>query len=245
MKRSDLNKFIKENIIETLSESSSSEEKRIALRAVKSIAKYRNVSEDEAKIDLINAVKELGSIKEADVDIEIPSIARQKANAKITNAKGFAQFILKAWNDISDEESESITSLQDLKIAKAKLEKVAKAEEEIAIGENEEIPSKKEVEDTTAAVKDLKKELSTLEEDDDEDDKDAVAQANKARGKHKKLDIAVKAKKALETEMKSLARKYSAADDVEKEKIKDDLKAKTAKKKELESLVAKLEKDVV
>ena len=39
MKRSDLNKFIKENIIETLSESSSSEEKRIALRAVNSIAK--------------------------------------------------------------------------------------------------------------------------------------------------------------------------------------------------------------
>ena len=241
MKRSDLNKFIKENIIETLSESSSSEEKRIALRAVKSIAKYRNVSEDEAKRDLINAVKELGSIKEADVDIEIPSIARQKANAKITNAKGFAQFILKAWNDISDEESESITSLQDLKIAKAKLEKVAKAEEEIS----EQLPSKEEVEDTTAAVQNLKKELDSLEEDDDIDDKDAVAQANKARGKHKKLDIAVKAKKALETEMKSLARKYSAADDVEKEKIKDDLKAKTAKKKELESLVAKLEKDVV
>ena len=172
MKRSDLNKFIKENIIETLSEGASSEEKRIALRAVKSIAKYRNVSEDEAKRDLINAIKELGSIKE-------------------------------------------------------------------------ELPSKEEVEDTTAAVKVLKKELDSLEEDDDIDDKDAVAQANKARGKHKKLDIAVKAKKALETEMKSLARKYSAADDVEKEKIKDDLKAKTAKKKELESLVAKLEKDVV
>ena len=241
MKRSDLNKFIKENIIETLSESSSSEEKRIALRAIKSIAKYRNVSEDEAKRDLINAIKELGSIKEADVDIEIPSIARQKANAKITNAKGFAQFILKAWNDISAEESESITKVADLKIAKDKLEKVAKSEEEIS----EQLPSKDEVEDTTAAVQLLKKELDSLEEDDDIDDKDAVAQANKARGKHKKLDIAIKAKKALETEMKSLARKYSAADDVEKEKIKDDLKAKTAKKKELESLVAKLEKDVI
>ena len=245
MKRSDLNKFIKENIIETLTEGASTEEKRIAMRAIKSIAKYRGVSEDEARNDLIRAAKEIGNLNEADVDIEIPSIARQKANAKITNAKGFAQFILKAWNDISDEENESITALQDLKIAKAKLEKVAKAEEEISIDENEELPSKQEVEDTTAAVKDLKKELDSLEEDDDIDDKDAVAQANKARGKHKKLDIAVKAKKALETEMKSLARKYSAADDVEKEKIKDDLKAKTAKKKELESLVAKLEKDVV
>ena len=241
MKRSDLNKFIKENIIETLTEGASTEEKRIAMRAIKSIAKYRGVSEDEARNDLIRAAKEIGNLNEADVDIEIPSIARQKANAKITNAKGFAQFILKAWNDISAEENESITKVADLKIAKAKLEKVAKAEEAIA----EQLPSKEEVEDTTAAVQNLKKELDSLEEDDDIDDKDAVAQANKARGKHKKLDIAVKAKKALETEMKSLARKYSAADDVEKEKIKDDLKAKTAKKKELESLVAKLEKDVV
>lgn len=241
MKRSDLNKFIKENIIETLTEGASTEEKRIAMRAIKSIAKYRGVSEDEARNDLIRAAKEIGNLNEADVDIEIPSIARQKANAKITNAKGFAQFILKAWNDISAEENESITKVADLKIAKDKLEKVAKAEEAIA----EQLPSKEEVEDTTAAVQNLKKELDSLEEDDDIDDKDAVAQANKARGKHKKLDIAVKAKKALETEMKSLARKYSAADDVEKEKIKDDLKAKTAKKKELESLVAKLEKDVV
>ena len=45
--------------------------------------------------------------------------------------------------------------------------------------------------------------------------------------------------------MKSLAKKYSAADETEKEKIKDTLKSKTSKKKELESLVDKLEKDVV
>ena len=65
------------------------------------------------------------------------------------------------------------------------------------------------------------------------------------RGKHKKLDIAVKALKNITTEMKSIAREYSKADGIEKEKIKDKLKTKTAKKKELESLVAKLEKDVV
>ena len=177
MKRSDLNKFIKENIIETLTEGASTEEKRIAMRAIKSIAKYRGVSEDEARNDLIRAAKEIGNLNEEEID--------------------------------------------------------------------EQRPSKEEVEDTTAAVQALKKELDDLKEDDDIDDKDAVAQANKARGKHKKLDIAVKALKDISTEMKSLARKYSAADDVEKEKIKDDLKAKTAKKKELESLVAKLEKDVV
>jgi len=242
MKRSDLNKFIKENIIETLSESSSSEEKRIALRAVKSIAKYRNVSEDEAKIDLINAVKELGSIKEADIDIQAPIATANlaKANNQINNASGLADYILDVINQIKDKEQEGLFNNVNIKQAINFLEK-AKGVEEIS----EQLPSKEEVEDTTAAVQNLKKELDSLEEDDDIDDKDAVAQANKARGKHKKLDIAVKAKKALETEMKSLARKYSAADDVEKEKIKDDLKAKTAKKKELESLVAKLEKDVV
>jgi hypothetical protein len=81
--------------------------------------------------------------------------------------------------------------------------------------------------------------------DDIDDDKDAIAQANAARGKHKKLDIAVKALKDITTEMKSLARDYSKADGVEKEKIKDQLKVKTPKKKELEALVAKLEKNVI
>ena len=45
--------------------------------------------------------------------------------------------------------------------------------------------------------------------------------------------------------MKSLAREYSKADGDEKEKIKDQLKSKTPKKKELEALVAQLEKNVV
>jgi len=52
-----------------LDESSSTEEKRIAMRAIKSIAKYRGVSEDEAKRDLIRAAEELGSLKEAIQDI--------------------------------------------------------------------------------------------------------------------------------------------------------------------------------
>jgi len=202
MKRSDLNKFIKENIIEALS-----------------------------------------PISEADVTVDLARATAAKANTQISNAADFADFILDVINQIGEKEQESILNNPQMKIVLTALEKLQgkKVEEEIS----EQLPSKEEVEDTTAAVQNLKKELDSLEEDDDIDDKDAVAQANKARGKHKKLDIAIKAKKALETEMKSLARKYSAADDVEKEKIKDDLKAKTAKKKELESLVAKLEKDVV
>lgn len=86
---------------------------------------------------------------------------------------------------------------------------------------------------------------STLNEEEDEDDKKAVAAAKASKGKFKKLDLAVKALKDITTEMKSLAKKYSAANETEKEKIKDTLKSKTSKKKELESLVDKLEKDVV
>ncbi|MDA9309739.1 hypothetical protein N9Q43_00775 [bacterium] len=83
------------------------------------------------------------------------------------------------------------------------------------------------------------------ENEDDDLDAKAIKQAKGARGKHKKLDLAVKALRDITTEMKSLARDYSKADGVEKEKIKDQLKSKTPKKKELESLVAKLEKDVI
>jgi hypothetical protein len=89
------------------------------------------------------------------------------------------------------------------------------------------------------------KQAAGLEEDNDVDDKDAIAQAKAARGKHKKLDIALKALKLITTDMKSLARDYSKAEGEEKEKIKDELKSKTPKKRELEALVAKLEKDVI
>ena len=175
MKRSDLNKFIKENIIETLTESASTEEKRIAMRAIKSIAKYRDVSEDEARNDLIRAAKEIGNLKEAS--------------------------------------SEEVENQKDLN---KELEKTAKLKQQVGMEENTDV-----------------------------DDKDAIAQAKAARGKHKKLDIAVKALNSLSTEMKSLARDYSKAEGEEKEKIKNELKTKTPKKKELEALVAKLEKDVI
>jgi|TARA_B110000977_G_scaffold112221_1_gene145415 hypothetical protein len=154
MKKTDLQSFIKENIIDALTESSSSEEKRIALRAVNSIAKYRDVSHEEAKQDLLRAIDELGDLKESDI--------------------------------IREEEG-----------------------------------------------------------DDDDVDAKAIKAAKGARGKFKKLDLAVKALKSISTEMKSLARKYSAGDEAEKEKIKDILRVKTPQKKELESLVAKLEKEAI
>ena len=60
--------------------------------------------------------------------------------------------------------------------------------------------------------------------DADDDDAKAIKAAKGARGKFKKLDLAVKALKNIETEMKSLARKYSSGDEAEKERIKDILR---------------------
>ena len=202
MKRSELNQFIKENIIETLTESPSSEEVKMARQAVARFMKYRNVSQEEAVRDLINALKEIQP-KEDD--------------------QRYIDYLRRSGRDKeADKLSKNNPALK------------------------EELPSKEEVEDTTAAVQALKKELEDLKEDDDEKtDKDAIAQAKAARGKHKKLDIAVEALKDITTKMQSLARKYSSADEAEKEKIKDDLKAKTLHKNELEKLVAKLEKDVI
>ena len=130
--------------------------------------------------------------------------------------------------------------------------------EEILTSLSEDDETVKDIQDKKAARAELNKELEKtaelskdlgLEEDIDDDDDDVDTIASKAAigasGKHKKLVLAVKALKNITTEMKSLARDYSKADGVEKEKIKDKLKLKTPKKKELEALVAKLEKDVV
>jgi hypothetical protein len=54
-------------IEKNIDESSSSEEKRIAKMAIKKIAKYRGVGEDEARNDLIRAAKELGNLNETQI----------------------------------------------------------------------------------------------------------------------------------------------------------------------------------
>ena len=53
-------------IEKNLDEGSSTEEKRIAKMAIKKLAKYRGVGEEEARQDLLRAAKELGDLKESD-----------------------------------------------------------------------------------------------------------------------------------------------------------------------------------
>jgi len=91
----------------------------------------------------------------------------------------------------------------------------------------------------------LKKELAS-EDIDVDDDKDAVKAAKAARGKFKKLDLAVKSLNDIKKEMVSYAKEYGKSDDESrKEEIKNILRKKTPIKKELESLVKKLEKDAI
>ena len=71
-----------------------------------------------------------GTVDENTLGVEIPSITINKANAKITNSKTFAQFIIDTWNSITPKESESIDAIQSLKIAMDKLQQAAKVEDE-------------------------------------------------------------------------------------------------------------------
>jgi hypothetical protein len=206
MKKSELKSFIKENIVDTLNESPSSEEIRMARQAVARFMKYRNVGESQAIRDLMNALKEIQPkeddqryidyLRRSGRDKEADELVGKNANLKEVDPKD-----VKLQQDLNAELEKTV-----------QLKKDAGIEEDI---------------------------------DDDDVDADAIKAAKGARGKHKKLDLALKALKSITAEMKSLARKYSQGDEAEKEKIKDILRKKTPQKKELESLVAKLEKDVV
>ncbi len=72
-KLSDYEKKRGAAIEKNLDESSSSEEKRMVKMAIKKLAKYRGVSEDEARRDLIRAANELGDLNEGIEDVIDPA----------------------------------------------------------------------------------------------------------------------------------------------------------------------------
>ncbi len=107
MKRSELNQFIKENIIETLTESPSSEEVKMARQAVARFMKYRNVGESEAIRDLMNALKEIQP-KEDDqryIDYLRRSGRDNEADKLEKNLKEDKE--LEDWNDEFGDDAES------------------------------------------------------------------------------------------------------------------------------------------
>ena len=84
------------------------------------------------------------------------------------------------------------------------------------------------------------------EADDEEIDKQASASAKKGKKKASKLDNAIKDLNAIKKSMGSNLKKYKKAEtDEDKQSAIDDLKKQTVIKKELESLVKRLEGDVI
>ena len=62
-------------------------------------------------------------LSEADIDVDLQSPTVTKANNQITNAAGFADFVLDVWNKISEKEQEAIQNNINIKQAKDFLEK--------------------------------------------------------------------------------------------------------------------------
>ncbi len=145
-------------------------------------------------------VSGVGNMDE-NLGVELPSITVNKANAKITNAKTFAQFILDTWDSIIPKESESVANLQTLKIARAKLEAAAK------------------VEDEPVAEK-LTKSSSVEDHIDDFKDSDAPQFKGKSLDKIKKMALA----SFLSKQGKSVKENMVADKDIEKEikKLEDE-----------------------
>ena len=91
-------------IEKNLDESSTSEEKRIAKMAIKKLAKYRGVGEEEARQDLLRAAKELGDLKEAYADL---SPEERKEVGIQYDYEDIGQFYLEGLNQshsLTDEE---------------------------------------------------------------------------------------------------------------------------------------------
>ena len=108
----------------------------------------------------------------------------------------------------------------------------------------------KNAEEYKGHLEDIEKLQSKIQKEDvdeDELDKDAARRARKGKGKFKKLDQYVKELKDLKNEMMSLAKEFGdkKTSMERKEQIKDILRKKTPKKKELESVISRLEKEAI
>lgn len=97
-------------------ESSSSEEKRIAMSAIKRLAKYRGVSTDEAKADLLRAVKEMGELEEV-AGLNLNTTDDVEGGEEISDPDANVAATLGAMDVLGLEEGHSL-SQEDLDILK-------------------------------------------------------------------------------------------------------------------------------
>ena len=238
-------------IEKNLDEGSSTEEKRIAKMAIKKLAKYRGVGEEEARQDLLRAAKELGDLKESD-----PSIPLEKDFTY--DYEDIGQFYLEGFNRPHSLTQDELGVLGKRIVNQLYKGDIGAAYDDLVRGKDlneykDEDVVKYKGEDHVITKRDGDKIYLRRKEDavvlgkmpefwvksqdinENEDAEPTKSDIKKTKGLAKaKEELAL-----LTREMKSLAKKYSKAEGEEKEKLVKVLKDKTKLKKELESILDK------
>jgi len=223
MKKSDLKKYIKENILSSLSENTEDEisQTKDLTAAVQDLKKAKDEAGiEEANIGLAD-LEEMGyEAGEKSFDMHFDkSILKNKPDTK-SYAKGFVQAIIDSAGSLRLDESFN-------SLAK-KLDKQKGIDKEEAGKIAGSIAAKKM---KGAGKGPTAKQIKRVNEEEDEEPTKKDIKKTKGLAKAKE-ELAL-----LTQEMKSLAKKYSKAEGEEKEKLVKTLKAKTKLKKELESIL--------
>ena len=217
MKKSELKKYIRENIISELSESTEDE-----------IAKTKELT--QAVQDLESAKKEAG-IEEGAID------PAEYGDIGAAYLKGFNRPHSLNADDLETLGRKIVKQLYKGDFDKAKAKFIKEASYSNQYVDKSRIASNKyqQANAFKASYDGIGQVSSEKQFDDDNIDKKAVKGAKKNKGLAKaKEELAL-----LTQEMKSLAKKYSKAEGEEKEKLVKTLKDKTKLKKELESILDK------
>ena len=240
MKKSELNKFIREEIISTLSEDIAAMEKELdaydqKLDAVIKKKEEAGLEEKVAKSvdDVIDPADyvEIGqgylkgfkrphSLKDDDLETLGRKIVKVLAKGDINKAK--AAFINENMY-IDDDEFE-------MEMGRSKKDSLKK---EMIIHVDQLLDGNIDMNDFMNVVEDIMAEVNSLKEEEDKEPSDAEIKKNKSLAKAAE-ELAV-----LTREMKSLAKKYSKAEGQEKEDLLKKLKSKTKLKKELDKILDK------
>ena len=215
MKKSELKKYVRENIISELSESTEDE-----------IAKTKELT--QAVQDLESAKKEAG-IEEGAID------PAEYGDIGAAYLKGFNRPHSLNADDLETLGRKIVKQLYKGDFDKAKAKFIKEASYSNQYVDKSRIASNKyqQANAFKASYDGIGQVSSEKQFDDDNIDKKAVKGAKKNKGLAKaKEELAL-----LTREMKSLAKKYSKAEGADKEKLVKILKDKTKLKKELESIL--------
>ena len=215
MKKSELKKYIRENIISELSENTEEE-----------IAKTKELT--QAVQDLESAKKEAG-IEEGAID------PAEYGDIGAAYLKGFNKPHSLNSDDLETLGRKIVKQLYKGDFDKAKAKFIKEASYSNQYVDKSRIASNKyqQANAYKASYDGIGQVASEKQFDDDNIDKKAVKGAKKNKGLAKaKEELAL-----LTREMKSLAKKYSKAEGADKEKLVKILKDKTKLKKELESIL--------